>query len=303
MESVIQFLGEESNNFCYMMREDLSPYSFGGNKARKGKLFFHEIDKGDYDCVVTYGCSHSNHCRIVGNMASARNMECYIIGPNSVSDCTNNSRLMVCFGAEIHSVPVESVSDTIDALLNDLKESGKNPYFIPGGGHGNLGTQAYVECYEEIKAYETSNNIGFDYICFASGTGTTHAGLVCGQIKNCDERIIVGISIARKNPHGRNVVIESIKEYMPYVSLEEIQKKTIFIDAYIGNGYGKNNEDIINTIKYMMIKYGIPMDTTYTGKAFWGMKEYLKENQIHGKNILFIHTGGTPLFFDDLIKW
>lgn len=125
MESVIQFLGEESNNFCYMMREDLIPYSFGGNKARKGKLFFHEIDKGDYDCVVTYGCSHSNHCRIVGNMASARNMECYIIGPNSVSDCTNNSRLMVCFGAEIHSVPVESVSDTIDALLNDLKESGK----------------------------------------------------------------------------------------------------------------------------------------------------------------------------------
>ena len=45
---------------------------------------------------------------------------------------------------------------------------------------------------------------------------------------------------------------------------------------------------------------GIPLDTTYTGKGYWGMKEYIKENEITGKNILFIHTGGTPLFFDDL---
>lgn len=45
------------------------------------------------------------------------------------------------------------------------------------------------------------------------------------------------------------------------------------------------------------------MDTTYTGKAYWGMKEHIKKYQITEKNILFIHTGGTPLFFDDLGKY
>ena len=35
----------------------------------------------------------------------------------------------------------------------------------------------------------------------------------------------------------------------------------------------------------------------------YGMWEYLKENYVLGKNILFIHTGGTPLFFNDLDKW
>ena len=40
------------------------------------------------------------------------------------------------------------------------------------------------------------------------------------------------------------------------------------------------------------------MDSTYVGKAFWGMCRFVKENQIEDKNILFIHTGGTPLFFD-----
>ena len=58
----------------YIKRDDMIPYSFGGNKARKGFLCFEEIEKGKYDCVVTYGSSHSNHCRIIANMAAARKM-------------------------------------------------------------------------------------------------------------------------------------------------------------------------------------------------------------------------------------
>ena len=41
---------------------------------------------------------------------------------------------------------------------------------------------------------------------------------------------------------------------------------------------------------------------TYTGKAFYGMQDYLREKDIKGKKILFIHTGGTPLFFDSIEK-
>ena len=36
----IQFLGEYLNNNLYIKREDYIPFSFGGNKARKAKLFF-----------------------------------------------------------------------------------------------------------------------------------------------------------------------------------------------------------------------------------------------------------------------
>jgi D-cysteine desulfhydrase len=48
----------------------------------------------------------------------------------------------------------------------------------------------------------------------------------------------------------------------------------------------------------VITQHGIPMDSTYTGKAFAGMADYLKRFSIVEKNILFIHTGGTPLFFD-----
>ena len=298
----IQFLGTEQKNQLYIKRDDLIPYSFGGNKARKGFLFFEEIDKGGFDCVVTYGSSHSNHCRIISNMAAARRMPCILIGPDEVSDVTFNSKLMDLYGAEIITVPVNQVHDTIEAKLDELKKDGRKPYFIPGGGHGNIGTKAYVQCYEEIRNYEKENQIRFNYIFFASGTGTTHAGLVCGQIQHNDDRKIIGISIARKNPRGRNVVIDSIKEYFPGILEDIVQEKTIFLDDFTGDGYGKNSTEIEDTIKNVMILYGIPLDSTYTAKAFRGMKKYIETQNISNKNVLFIHTGGTPLFFDDLQK-
>ncbi len=295
-------MGMEQGNKLYIKRDDLVPYSFGGNKARKGVLFFEEIEKGGYDCVVTYGSSHSNHCRIISNMAAARGLPCFIIGPSEVADSTFNSKFMKLFGADIKTVLINEVHDTIKEKIEELRNIGKKPFFIPGGGHGNIGTEAYVRCYEEIREYEMQMGVKFSYIFFASGTGTTQAGLICGQIKNHDDRQIVGISIARKNPRGRNIVIDSIKEYMPGISNDEIQKNTLFVDNYIGDGYGAECKEIREVIKDAMIRFGLPLDSTYTGKAFLGMKKYIDKERISGSHVLFIHTGGTPLFFDDFRK-
>lgn len=298
--TLIQSLGLYSDNHLWMKREDLIPFSFGGNKARKAELFFREVDKGSYDCVVTYGSSSSNHCRIIANECCRRGLDCFIISPEEASEQTFNSRMMEVFGAEITTVPVKDVHDTIEDKLDSLRKDGRKPFFIEGGGHGNIGTEAYVQCYEEIRKQEDVLNVHFDYIFFASGTGTTQAGLVCGQLLNHDERKIIGISIARKNPRGRNVVLDSIRSYLgDKYSEEEIQNAAIFIDDYT-SGYGKDDRRVTGTIINVLKEYGIPLDATYTGKAFMGMSEYLRNNNIKDRNILFIHTGGTPLFFDAL---
>lgn len=296
--TIIQDLGEFQNNHLWIKREDLIPFSFGGNKARKAELFFREIDNGDYDCVVTYGSGSSNHCRVVANECCKRGLKCYIISPEEACEKTFNSQMMKLFGADITIVPVSKVHETIESKLEKLQKIGYKPYFIEGGGHGNIGTEAYVQCYQEIREKEKEIGIHFDYIFFASGTGTTHAGLVCGQLLNNDDRQIIGISIARKNPQGRNIVIGSIRAYLgDSISEDQIQAAAIFIDDYT-LGYGKDDIRVAETINHVLKTYGIPLDATYTGKAFMGMTEYIKD--IRNKNILFIHTGGTPLFFDAL---
>ena len=268
--------------------------------------YFEDIEKGDYDCVVTYGSGQSNHCRIVANLAASMQMECKIISPEEDYKETFNSKIFSICGAETVFSPLSEVSKTIENTLSKLKNKNRNPYFIMGGGHGNLGTQAYVDCYSEISEYENKNNLVFDYIFLASGTGTTQSGLVCGQkLQKHQNRKIVGISIARNKDKGVPIILGGINDYMSEMGKHENinNDDIIFIDDYILGGYGKYNETITDVIKKLIITSGIPFDTTYTGKAFNGMLRYLADHFIKNKNILFLHTGGTPLFFDDLAKF
>ncbi|AIF44550.1 1-aminocyclopropane-1-carboxylate deaminase/D-cysteine desulfhydrase [Virgibacillus sp. SK37] len=298
----IQKLSENvNNNTFYIKRDDLIPISFGGNKARKAVLFFENIERSSSDCVVTYGSSSSNHCRIIANIAAAKGIPCYIVSPSESSNTTSNKKMIELFGSLVTECPVSEVSNTIAKKMSDLRVKGYKPYFIEGGGHGDIGTQAYVNAYKEILNYEASSGMYFDYIFHTTGTGTTQAGLVCGKILNGDERKIIGVSNARKNPYGGQVVLDSVNSYLLSLNKELIDSDAIaFIDDYILEGYGSYNDKILKTIKSVLINDGIPMDTTYTGKAFWGMKEYIMKNYITGKRVLFIHTGGTPLFFDIL---
>ncbi|MFP3887855.1 pyridoxal-phosphate dependent enzyme [Priestia filamentosa] len=298
----IQLITEKLNdNTFYIKRDDLFPLSFGGNKARKAVHFLEDMISNNADCIVTYGSKASNHCRVVANMAASMNTPCYIISPNQSDGQTFNSEMVKLFNASIIGCPIEEVKDTIAGKLKELESQGYTPYFIPGGGHGNIGTQAYVEVYKEILEFERNSGVQFDYIFHTTGTGTTQAGLVCGKILQKDSKKIIGISNARMNPYGGQVVLDSINDYLESIKTSKVSMDEVtFIDAYILGGYGEYNSDILDTIKTIFRQDGIPLDPIYTGKSFWGMKEYIEFNSIKGKNILFIHTGGTPLFFNYL---
>lgn len=294
----LNYLGVEEGNDLYIKRDDLLPFSFGGNKVRKAVLFFEDLQKKGADCVVTYGSASSNHCRVVANMAAALGLHCVLISTDAGS--ASLSRILCKqFGAEVIVVPVDNVAETIDRTMKRLCAEGYKPYFIPGGGHGNIGTRAYDLAYDEIKNYEKQNSIRFDYIFLASGTGTTQAGLVCGKLRCNDAfRTIVGISIARENPRGRSVVVDSVKDYCGSSAADEVQ----FLDLYRCGGYGRYDQEITDTIDRVMMRYGVPLDPTYTGKAFNGMLKYLRTEKICGRNILFIHTGGTPIYQDWMVR-
>lgn len=75
-----------------------------------------------------------------------------------------------------------------------------------------------------------------------------------------------------------------------------IGESFVFTDEYLCGAYGTYDDDIVRTIREEITVDGIPLDTTYSGKAFNGMKKYIIDNKIKNKKILFVHTGGTPLF-------
>ena len=294
-------------NNLYVKREDLYPFSFGGNKVKIGKEFIKDAINKKCDTVISYGSHISNLNRAMVSLCKKNNLECYIVSPrgSNKNEFYFNQKLNLLNIPEenIYECSKENVAVTIKNLIEDLKSKGKAPYYVNGDIYGNgnekVTISAYRKCYEEILEYERKNEVYFDYIFLATGTGMTYSGLLLGKIETNDEnKKIVGISVAREKEKG----IESIKKYLQSsLSLEKLAEDDIqFIDDYLCGGYGNIDKDITNKIKEVYQKEGIPLDLVYTGKAFYGMEKYLEKENIEGKNILFLHTGGTPLFFNTI---
>ncbi len=288
-----------NENHLFIKRDDLMPFSFGGNKYRKALHYFKQIDDENYNVVITTGSASSNHCRIVANMARQRAIECIIISPKELEKNALNRTLTHWLDADVRVVPQTAMSDTIKTLIKEKQLEGKKPYYIKMGGHGYLGTKAYVEAYQEILDYAEHHNISFDYLFFADGTGTTHAGLLAGKICQNKPTEIIGIGVLNDSATAKPVIYERVNEYLKNHGYATIKADSInYEDAYLMGGYGHDNQAIRDVIKATMQSEGIPLDPVYTGKGFYGMIETIKRRGIKGKNILFIHTGGAPIFFD-----
>lgn len=303
IQSLVYSDGE--NNF-YMKREDLLPFSFGGNKVRIAEKYFEDMEGKKCDSIIAYGSSQSNLCRVIATMANQKNIECYVVSSGDGEEIkdSNNNILVSLTKVNIINCSKNNVSNTIKELINKLKKLGKNPYYIYGDIYGKANEivpmYAYYEVYEEIKDYEKSNNIVFDYIFHASGTGTTQSGLISGMLKHNDIKKIIGISIARSSEYQIKVIFNNVASFTRIKDNNLILDSINFEDKYTCGGYGKYNNKVVNIVKKVLVSDGIPLDLTYTGKAFLGMSEYIKENNIKDKKILFIHTGGLPIFFDNL---
>lgn len=290
-------------NNIFVKREDLLPFSFGGNKVRIAYEFFDDMISKGKNCMICYGNARSNLCRVISNLCYSRNIKCFIISPsddNGERHQTFNSKMCTACHAEFRYSSKTNVSEVVQSVIDECKSLGYDPYYIYGDIYGNgneaVPTRAYEKVYSEIMEQKRDSGIDFDYIFLATGTGMTQAGLLVGQKESLGTEKIVGISVARDKETAK----EKVKKYIEALSQDEYTKAITVEDSYRCGGYGIHGSSVISVINKMLTENGISLDPTYTGKAFAGMCKYLKENGIHSKNVLFIHTGGTPLYFDFL---
>lgn len=297
----LEYYDEFRGNKIYIKRDDLTEPALGGNKVRKLELFLADAQKENADYIVTYGAAQSNHCRLTVATAHKLGFKTLLILAKSDEVNYNGNYLIYdLFDTEIVWTDINHVSETIETTLKGLTDKGFNPYFIQGGGHGNLGTHAYKLAFDEIQLQQQQMNIDFDYIFHASGTGTTQAGLVAGKTIEKSKIDIVGISIARNEKRGKEVIKKSVTDYLEenYTGNNTFKSKIIFTDRFVGKGYADIYPGIISTIRNVAKSASILLDPVYTGKAFHGMLKYIEENEVKDRHILFLHTGGTPLLFN-----
>lgn len=301
---------EASGNVIYVKRDDLLPFSLGGNKVRIAVEFVRDMREKGLDALIMYGDRRSNLCRVLASLCHAERIPCVMVATSAAGpeDLSFNARLVDAFGVEVLECDASSIAQTVDQAFDLLRSRGLKPYYIYGDrtGTGNEGVaaRAYARAYDEIRAWEKDEGRSVDLLVTPYGTGSTQGGLVAGSLRANDDRDIVGISISSRSPErAREVLLTTVRSWFADAGLEcpaDYESHVHLETAYACGGYGAPDARVRELIKFMWEENSLPMDQTYTGKAFRGMLDYLRDHEIADKSVLFLHTGGLPLFFDQL---
>ncbi|MCL2496166.1 MAG: D-cysteine desulfhydrase [Clostridiales bacterium] len=291
----------------YCKRDDLLGLAGGGNKTRKLEFLMADALAQNADTVITCGAVQSNHCRLTLAAANREGLNCHLVleqrVPNSYDPRANgNNFLFALLGVESLHV-VEGGSDIeakMEEVAKSLRAQGRKPYIIPGGGSNAIGGLGYVACAQEMLQQLFEMEIKIEAIVCTSGSTGTHAGLLTGLIGNNAHIPVIGIGINRKQQEQRQAVYALCNKLAEKLNLKQAPafEDVIVFDDYIGEGYSRVTEGMLSAVQLVARTEAILLDPVYTGKTMDGMIDLLHKGYFSGmKNILFLHTGGSPVLF------
>lgn len=280
-----------------VVRDDLFPFIGGGGKARKAVEYEVVLREGGYNALVTCGGIQSNHNRAMALMAARNGWKCHLCiqgAEERFQHEKGNALLNRLSGAECELIRPEDTAEAMDRTMKKLKAEGFNPYYVHGGGHDIPGGTSFVKAVEELKQQCDVEGYKPDFIFHASGTGSTQAGIVVGLEKiGWGDVKVVGISVARQKERGKQVIAEFANMLGKYYGMKkDFTDDIFFCTDYLYGGYEKYTPGMAEYLERAMKETGLMFDTTYSGKGFYGMMDYVKKNQLEVKNIMFWHTGG-----------
>ena len=253
--------------------------------------------KGDgYNACVTTGGIQSNHNRAIALMCARNGWKCHLVYHGSKERFESekgNALLVRKSGAEVEFVSAEKIGPTMDAAMISLRNKGFKPMYIHGGGHDIPGGVALVEAVKALK--KKCDSLGYkpNYIFHASGTGSTQAGIAVGlDLVGWSDVKLIGISVARQKERGSQVIEEFANMLASHYGInKDYSGKIDFNTDYLCGGYEMHTPKMSQFLDAVMQQTGVMFDTTYSGKALYGMMDILHKNDIQ-ENVLFWHTGG-----------
>ncbi len=296
-------ISEDLKANIYCLRDDLTGFAFGGNKTRKLDYLIADAIKQNCDTIIATGSVQSNFCRLAAAAATAKNLVTHLVlwGDEPEED-TANLKLNKLFKARIQysdAADYETFEKEAQQLYEELTSLGRKVYLMPLGGSTPIGILGYVRALDEIISYSVKNEIFFDTVIHACGTGGTQAGLLVGKILKEWTRKIVGICVYENAEATKERIEKLIAKTTKMLNIENSDVEIDLDDNYLGDGYGAITDKSLAAAKYFARREGITLGTTYTGKAAAAVIDYIKKGKIERtSNVLFIHTGGNLQMFE-----
>ncbi len=295
----------------FVKRDDMTGLALGGNKARQLEFYMGEALVQKADVVLITGAVQSNFVRTAAAAAAKLGMACHVQLEERVPDtdathrASGNVLLDKLLGATLHSYPQgedEAGADrNISKIADSLRQQGKTPYIIPlSPGHAPLGALGYVVAAREILDQLQTTSLSIDEIIVASGSTSTHAGLLFGLRALGSKIPVTGVCVRRTVAVQAPRILARCTELGELLNIANpvTEKDILLTEIALAPGYGQLNERTLEALKLAARTEGLILDPVYTGKVMAGLIDRVRGGAYSKEaNVLFLHTGGQPALF------
>ena len=268
-----------------LWRDDLAYPDLPGNKARKLKYNLAAARQQGHHTLLTFGGAYSNHIAAVATAGSLFGFRTVglIRGGEPKSGTALNPTLTqaAANGMALHYLDRTTYRHRAEpAFLAEMLAKVGPAYVLPEGGTNALALPGCAELVAEIR-----QQVSFDVLALAVGTGGTLAGVLTGLAAS--ERA-VGVA-ALKNGGFLQAEIDALTQL---ASGRTYTNYSVQTDYHCG-GYAKYSASLLDFIARFQQRHGVLLDPIYTGKLLLGVLDLVAQGYFApGSTVVAIHTGG-----------
>jgi len=287
----------------YIKRDDLTGFTFGGNKTRKFDFLIADALIKGCDTIIGIGANQSNFCRIMAGVGTRYNLAVHLVlSGKKPEKPTGNLLVDHMLGATVHHVDTSDSAVRMaaaESVRDELIRQGRKVFFLPPGGSVPIGSLGYAAGWEELMQDLERQQLPADKIFLASSSAGTQAGLVLGQSISSWPGQIIGISVDTPKEQLIEDVYRLARDAGKLIGAPA-RRELVHVDvSYIGAGYGRKTTGGDEAVKLFSRLEGIFLDYVYTGKAAAGMIDYCRSGKIApDETVVFLHTGGNIELFE-----
>lgn len=300
----------------WIKRDDQLGLTQGGNKTRKLEFLIAEALEAGADTIVTAGGVQSNHCRLTLSAAVREGLPCQLVleedlGPDRAAIPAEqggnppvfdgNYLLFDLLGAEAVEVHPQGTDllARMEALAEELRGAGRNPYVIPIGGSNVTGSLGYVDAADEILVQAAEAQLSIDAIVVPSGSAGMQSGLVVGLHAAGSGIPVIGINVSRTAADQEPKIAALTQALADRLGVGPVPEERITgLGDYFGTGYALPTPGMVEAVRLFASLEGILLDPVYTGKAAAGLIDLIRSGRFGtGENVVLVHSGGVPGLF------
>ena len=263
----------------WVKRDDLSHALYGGNKVRKLEFILAAAKAAGQTRVVTFGATGTHHGLATALFCRELGLECELLLFDQPENDHVRANRQALEAAGAQCVECGSLANTIRRFYLHPGRLRRDCMFLFAGGSGVLGTLAFVNAAFELQQQILAGELTMPQrLYLACSSGSSLAGLSLGVAMAELPIRVIGVQVADSHLGPFQACTEAtvarlVGKTQAWLKKHDIDcplpsPKIELEQGFLGQGYGFPLASAQAAAKEFQQAIGVPLDDTYTAKAF-----------------------------------